>query len=428
MRKRIYYIGILPLLIVVAATAVSCDIFSADDEPDEPEIPWFKGNLHTHSYWSDGDDFPEMIVDWYKRNGYDFLAISDHNILLEGEKWVVIRDNHLFTRYSNLFGPEWVTHRFNEIGEREVRLKTLEEFRGRFEEPDSFLLIPSEEISDQYSGSAIHVGATNIAELIAPQRGFTAMQVLQQNVDAVNEQRERTGRPMFPHVAHPNWGNAISANELVQVEGAKFFEVFNGHPIVNNYGDDGRPGTDELWDIVLTRRLEAGREIMYALAVDDAHHYHDFGVGDVNPGRGWVVVRAPELTVPAIIAALESGQFYASTGVTLEDVSMEEGEIAIRIDGEPGVSYTTQFIGTRIGYTENSNRSVLSPDGSVIASYSDGIGEVLSEVEGTTASYEMQGDELYVRAKIVSDKLHPNPFKEGDLEVAWAQPFIPPTP
>ncbi len=29
---------------------------------------WFKGNLHTHSYWSDGDEFPEVIMDWYKSN------------------------------------------------------------------------------------------------------------------------------------------------------------------------------------------------------------------------------------------------------------------------------------------------------------------------------------------------------------------------
>src|SRR5262245_54452768 len=49
---------------------------------------YWKGNLHTHSLWSDGDDFPEMIADWYKQRGYDFLALSDHNILAEGERWV----------------------------------------------------------------------------------------------------------------------------------------------------------------------------------------------------------------------------------------------------------------------------------------------------------------------------------------------------
>src|SRR4051812_28125014 len=48
---------------------------------------WFKGNLHTHSLWSDGDGYPEMIVDWYQARGYNFLALSDHNIFAQGEKW-----------------------------------------------------------------------------------------------------------------------------------------------------------------------------------------------------------------------------------------------------------------------------------------------------------------------------------------------------
>src|SRR5688572_19444462 len=36
---------------------------------------WYEGNTHTHSYWSDGDDFPDMIMDWYKKHGYDFIAL-----------------------------------------------------------------------------------------------------------------------------------------------------------------------------------------------------------------------------------------------------------------------------------------------------------------------------------------------------------------
>ncbi len=60
----------------------------AADEPVAHASQWFKGNLHTHSLWSDGNDFPEMICDWYQRAGYQFLALSDHNILSEGVKWM----------------------------------------------------------------------------------------------------------------------------------------------------------------------------------------------------------------------------------------------------------------------------------------------------------------------------------------------------
>ena len=48
---------------------------------------WYRGNLHTHSLWSDGNDVPEMICDWYKENGYQFVALSDHNILSTNPVW-----------------------------------------------------------------------------------------------------------------------------------------------------------------------------------------------------------------------------------------------------------------------------------------------------------------------------------------------------
>src|SRR5262245_17331758 len=57
----------------------------------EPAPRWFKGNLHTHSLWSDGDDYPEMIADRYKQAGYHFIALSDHNVLAEGTRWLELK-------------------------------------------------------------------------------------------------------------------------------------------------------------------------------------------------------------------------------------------------------------------------------------------------------------------------------------------------
>ena len=67
------------LLAVMASLALGPPGVLAAPPPqeraDEPvtahaEPRWVKGNLHTHSLWSDGNDYPEMIVDWYARNGY----------------------------------------------------------------------------------------------------------------------------------------------------------------------------------------------------------------------------------------------------------------------------------------------------------------------------------------------------------------------
>ncbi len=61
--------------------------------PETPLARWWKGNLHTHSFWSDGDDYPEMIIDWYKTAGYDFVALSEHNTLAEGERFIGVAEN-----------------------------------------------------------------------------------------------------------------------------------------------------------------------------------------------------------------------------------------------------------------------------------------------------------------------------------------------
>ena len=86
-----------PIAAVMASLALGLPMALAvpppQERPDDPvtahaEPRWLKGNLHTHSFWSDGDDFPEMIADWYKGKGYQFLALTDHNVLSEGEKWI----------------------------------------------------------------------------------------------------------------------------------------------------------------------------------------------------------------------------------------------------------------------------------------------------------------------------------------------------
>ena len=84
---------------------------------ESPAMRWWKGNLHTHSLWSDGDDFPEMIAAWYVERDYNFLALSDHNTLSAGLRWmpytaIVARaDEGILDRYKKRFGEEWVETR-----------------------------------------------------------------------------------------------------------------------------------------------------------------------------------------------------------------------------------------------------------------------------------------------------------------------------
>ena len=302
------------------------------------------------------------------------------------------------------------------------------EFRGLFEAPNRFLLIQSEEITDKFGDWPIHVIASNLRTLIKPKRGLSPIEVMQNDIDAVLAQRRRTGVPMIAHLAHPNFGWAVTAEDIIQLKGDRFFEVYNGHPYVHNEGDSVHASTERMWDIINTHRIAERRDLpLLGLAVDDAHHYHALAPTNSNAGRGWVVVRAPVLNAAAIIRALEAGDFYASSGVQLSDVVWKRNKLSVHIDSEPGVNYTTQFIGTRHPVDWRS-KPVVGTNGfqlAVTRLYSADIGSVLSEQRGTNAVYVCKGDELYVRAKIISSKLKQNAVVPDEHEAAWTQPVQP---
>ena len=348
--------------------------------------------------------------------------MSDHNILSLGEKWIKVYDKDpggwppsmtkaKLNDVQNKFGTEWVITRINN-DTLEMQLATLDKLKKKFERVNEFLLIQSEEISDEYDKIPIHINATNLLEFIAPQGGNSVFDVLQRNIDAVHAQREKTGQAMIAHINHPNYEWAILSEHLINIKGDSFFEVYNGHPLVNNWGNNEKPSTDKMWDIVLTMRILKDLPPMYGLAVDDAHAYYNYKIGKSNPGRGWVMVKAKELNADNIVLSLESGNFYSSTGVVLKDIKKNNQSYLIHIIEKPGIRYKTQFIGSinNMNYLDEKNINK--------------IGHILFETENNPAKYNFTGEEMYVRAKIVSNKFQDNPYSEGDLEMAWTQPIV----
>lgn len=390
---------------------------------------YWKGNLHTHSFWSDGDDFPEMIVDWYRQRGYNFLTLSDHNVLSEGERWIPIPGPRklAFDKYLARFGPSWVQQR-GEPGKPEVRLKPLREFRSLMEEPGKFVLIQGEEITHRFAKNPVHMNGINLRDLVMPIDGSSVAETISVNHRHVSQQRQKTAWPMLVFVNHPNFGWGVRGEDLIQAEEIRFFEVYNGHPGVKNYGDTLHPGCERLWDIALALRLGKLRHsIIYGLATDDAHGYHAYGIGKVNPGRGWIMVRAPYLSAEAIVRAMEAGDFYSTTGVVLNDIRQNGGELRISIQPEKDITYHTEFFATMKDANLDS-APAKDADGktpNVTRVYSGDIGKQVGKTDSLEPSYRFTGNELYVRARITSSKLHPNPYAKGDRETAWTQPMQP---
>ncbi|MBK7832354.1 MAG: PHP domain-containing protein [Gemmatimonadetes bacterium] len=302
-----------------------------------PAMRWYKGNTHTHTLNSDGDSSPDDVARWYREHGYQFLVLSDHNFITAPDA------------LNALLGAD-----------------------------ERFLLIPGEEVTDRVQGKPLHINGLAVERLVAPQGGTTIVEALQRDIDAI---RAANG---VPHLNHPNFGWAVTAADIQRVKNDRLFEIFNGHPMVNNIGGGGMPGLEEMWDIILS-----SGKLLYGLATDDAHDFKRPGDPSASgPGRGWVVVRAPRLGAREIVEALERGDFYSSTGVELVDVQRSTSRVEIRIKPDSWSRYTTRFIGRD--------------------------GRVLAETAENPAMYSIKGDEGYVRAVIL----------ESNGKKAWVQPVM----
>ncbi len=420
-----------PRTIVALFMLMATGSASAGPVPSDPEQGWWKGNLHTHSFWSDGNDFPEMIADWYRENGYHFLAISDHNVLSRGERWMPIAEIDRRSRgvalekYIQRWGESWVQTR-GAGDSLEVRLRPFYEYRSLFEERGAFLMMEAEEITDNFQRIPVHLNAANLAEYIPPQRGENIREVMRNNLVAIDRQAEEQRRAILGFMNHPNFGYALTAEDMAHVTEMRFFEVFNGHTGVNNSGDRFRPGLDEMWDIICAIRIaELGSPPPYGLATDDAHNYHGHSAVSIV-GRGWVMVRSTHLTPESLIRAIEAGDFYASTGVELREVGYDAdyAELFVEIEPVPGESYTIEFIGTREG-VDLTGEPRTNDDGEPIRTtmrYSEQVGEVFERVEGTSATYRLRGDDLYVRARITSSAPPERATRDSTNKRAWTQP------
>jgi hypothetical protein len=295
---------------------------------------WYKGNLHTHTSHSDGDSTPMEVASWYKANRYHFLALTDHNYFTEIEG-----------------------------------LNLVHAAKERF------LLITGEEVTDAFDKKPVHVNGIGVSRLVDPTGGRSMVETIQGNVNAI---RAAGG---LPSVNHPNFGWAFGSKELLKVEGANLFEVYNGHHGVNNAGGGGWESLDELWDALLT----AGKR-WNGIAVDDAHTFKVMGRSYANPGRGWVMVRAARLDAAELMAAIRAGDFYASTGVELDSVETAGGALRVQVKTAGSLKYRIHFIGQ---------------GGRILKSESDAKGE-----------YRLAAGDTYVRARVEASN--------GDT--GWTQP------
>lgn len=229
---------------------------------------WLKGNIHSHTTVSDGVCEPDRQIRDYRDRGYDFLAVTDHNI--------------------------------------------MDSFQ---QELEGICLIPGWERDITYSKTkCVHLVGLS-GRPAGEQKAFSMERPDPSEVTVQQLTDSMRADGQFVVLAHPVFSRMEPA-EISNLTGYQAIEVFNmGCERICHAGR-----ADVYWDML----LRAGRRVL-GIACDDTHGKTQksdrFG--------GWISVNAREKSGPAIMEAVGDGNFYSTMGPEIYDWGIEDGAVYV---------------------------------------------------------------------------------------------------
>lgn len=250
---------------------------------------FLKGNVHVHTWMSDGDSDPKTVVEWYADHGYDFVAITDHN----------------------------------------RRVDALPYGKAR----PGFLVVPGEEVTMAATGKPVHVNALCTDQTIGEAKFKSRPEALTWAVTQIH------GRDGVALVNHPNFGYALETEHIAAAAHPHLLDIYNGHPQVHNDGNAEHSSVETKWQELLDRGI-----MVAPAAVDDAHAFAATpkeGIPSSRPGTGWINVAAEERTVSGVCAALRKGHLYASNGPEISRIRFSQGTLEVWL---PSSRATIEFV------------------------------------------------------------------------------------
>ena len=420
---------------------------------------WWRGNLHMHTFWSDGRAFPEEAVAMYKARGYHFLGLSDHNVFQDDpDRWIAETGRERpFAEYLTAFPRAEV--RIGDGDVREARLSTFSELAAAFDEPDRFLLVPAFEATrtvEYGSGRShqVHMNVVNAPALlpllaspdfVRTESGVRLAEFISRHASETAALARSLGREAVFMLNHPVWQwYDIAPEVLAETPEVRFFEVCNNGTEIEPCPDLPQDGfdTDRFWDVANALRARRGLPLLYGVGGDDTHCYHGEPHGGMlMPFNAWTLVRSASLDAASLVAAMQAGDFVACEGLEPEDVSFDRasGKLSVSVAAKPGAARTIRFFVSKADFSETPLRTFSARparDGDRTTHerdfrvYDGKIGLEAKTVAGAPgealrASYSLAPDDLYVRARIeepgeplCSAFLHPR-----HRLVAWTQPY-----
>ncbi len=239
-----------------------------------------KGDLHSHSYYSDGQDGIAMTAANYREEGFDFFALTDHNRMfpsvLQKEVYRDVKTDICMLRGEEIHTPGSEMHIVHLGGNFSVCERYVKE-------PEAFL--------------------AEVAE-IEKEMGYIPEQYRLRVAKAkwaCQQIKKAGGMSVF---AHPFWASNlynVSRDFRNYLFDEKIFDAFE----LLNAADTA---VDNLQVAVWQEQIAKGNILPITVGSDS--HNHDFATGEF--GRIFSIVFAKENTEQAILQAIRDGYSVAA--------------------------------------------------------------------------------------------------------------------
>ena len=193
--------------------------------------------------------------------------------------------------------------------------------------PEGLLHIPGIELDYNLPTQVVHLLGLGVPEDIAFPPCSTGEP--QAGVDAI---RSAGGRVIL---AHPAW--SLNTTEFIcSLQGITATEVWNS---VSTAPYNARRGdSSSLLDVA-----SANGQVLPMVASDDTHFYGQ------EIAAGWTMIQADELTLPAVLDALDKGRFYATQGPAFHQAELSDGYLRIKCSAAEMIVFysNTPWVGGR---------------------------------------------------------------------------------
>ena len=251
---------------------------------------WYKTNLHSHTTVSDGMLTPDEDVELYKKNGYQVLCISEHDIYSDyTEKYNT--DNFIVLPAIEATA---VLYRKKGCNDR-YKIHHLHGILGTSEMQEA-----------AEDGLFKHLQYVPPIKFFGEWEGAKSAQMIADNM-------RRHG--CFVTYNHPIWSR-VEAEDFINTTGVDALEIFNYNTV-----NEAAVGYDiTYWDLMLRKGMKIN-----CTASDDNHNE---GLFDDACG-GWIMIQAPELTHDSIVQNFIDGNYYSSSGPEIYDWGVKDGKVWI---------------------------------------------------------------------------------------------------